>query len=58
MPQMGGIELKMLVQNLKADVKFLMMSGYSDKLDRNESFLEKPFTAIKLLKKIREILDA
>lgn len=65
MPEMGG---KKLIENLvdfKEGTKILFMSGYTDNaideqgiLDPGTQFIQKPFSPIDLLKKIRAILDA
>lgn len=57
MPLMGGIELKMLIQDEAPEVKFLHFSAYTDKIEPDFSYLQKPFLAEKLLRKVREILD-
>lgn len=64
MPQMGGKELSDKVLEMYPDTKVLFMSGYTDKsivhhgvLDPGLLFLQKPFTPVKLLMKVREVLD-
>jgi len=64
MPQMGG---KMLVERLLAvrpRIKVLYMSGYTDDaivrhgtLDPGTHFIGKPFNAVELTRKVREVLD-
>jgi len=58
MPRMGGIELKMLIQNIKPEIKFLHISAYTDRIEPGFSYLQKPFLAEQLLTKIRDVLDA
>ncbi len=57
MPERGGIELKMIIQSSNPDIKFLHISGYSDRVDPQTQYLKKPFLTDDLVKKIREILD-
>jgi signal transduction histidine kinase/ActR/RegA family two-component response regulator len=64
MPQMSGLDL---VERLMPDypkTRVLFMSGYTDNvitehglLDKNRNFIQKPFNAKDLIKKVREILD-
>ena len=64
MPRMGGLEL---AQRLTADnpgLRVLFVSGYSEDelpepvgLAPNHAFLDKPFTASMLARKLREMLD-
>lgn len=58
MPQMGGMELRLNGMRIKPKIKFLMISALKEKPDRSLPFLEKPFLAGKLLKKVREVLDS
>jgi two-component system cell cycle sensor histidine kinase/response regulator CckA len=64
MPKMGGSELARRLANLRADLRILFMSGYSEDpvvrtIERSGSlFLAKPFTAGALLEKVRSILAA
>lgn len=57
MPMMGGIELKLLIRDEAPEVRFLHFSAYSDKIDPDFSYLQKPFLAEELLHKVREVLD-
>ena len=64
MPGMNGRELAEKIQKLQTNIKILFMSGYTDNvivkngiLEPNMNFLQKPFIAEKLAKKIREVLD-
>ena len=65
MPQMGGRGLAERVAVLRPGTKVLYMSGYTDNaivntgiLNKEVSFLQKPFTPDTLLAKVREVLDA
>jgi YesN/AraC family two-component response regulator len=64
MPVMGGRELASRVRVLRPEVKLLFMSGYTDDTVVREgissdevAFLQKPFTAEALARKVRETLD-
>jgi len=64
MPQMNGPELGEELERLKSGTRVLYMSGYLDRVivrsdvnDPSFLFLEKPFTAAALLRKVREALD-
>jgi CheY-like chemotaxis protein len=63
MPQLNGFELAKKVRQMAPDIKVLYMSGYTDKqvsggwvLDPDTPFMQKPFTAEGLLRKVREVL--
>ena len=65
MPKMSGRELHDRVKAVKPRMKILFMSGYTDDalahhgvLDPDFSFLEKPFSPVRLARKVREVLDA
>lgn len=65
MPQMSGWDLAQELTRLKADLRVLYMSGYSNDLTFRSgnasiselSFLEKPFTRNSLLQAVRRLLD-
>ncbi|HXH74049.1 MAG TPA: response regulator [Bacteriovoracaceae bacterium] len=64
MPKMGGSELFEKVRVLFPETKVLLMSGYTEEkllnygvLGMEDFFLEKPFSAQELLKKISAILE-
>jgi FixJ family two-component response regulator len=58
---MNGSEMRQRIRLLQPGIRVLRMSGYTDRLgDRIKDgapFIQKPFTAEDLLKKIRELLD-
>jgi two-component system, cell cycle sensor histidine kinase and response regulator CckA len=64
MTGMTGRELAQKMAALKPQVKILFVSGYTDDviaqhgvLEKDVNFLQKPFSATALLKKVRAILD-
>jgi PAS domain S-box-containing protein len=64
MPQLGGPDLVIQLKALRPETKVLYMSGHSehllmpDRLDRpGPEFLQKPFRAEALARKVREVLD-
>jgi two-component system, cell cycle sensor histidine kinase and response regulator CckA len=65
MPGMRGPELAERLLRERPDLRVLYMSGYTDDaiahhgfLDAGTAFLQKPFTPLGLMKKIREVLEA
>jgi PAS domain S-box-containing protein len=64
MPAMSGTRLIELVRARHSRVKVLFMSGYTDDamvrhglIEAKAAFLHKPFSAVALAKKVREVLD-
>ena len=64
LPGLNGRELSEQLAEKREDMKVLFISGYSDDviakhgmIDEGLSFLQKPFTAASLGKKIREVLE-
>jgi two-component system, cell cycle sensor histidine kinase and response regulator CckA len=62
LPQMSGPEVAKRLRFIHPEIGVLMISGYpaerlEGQLDENVPYLQKPFTAEKLLRQIREILD-
>ncbi len=63
MPEMWGDELAWRLRTAFPSIRVLYLSGYGDRRQKRRasgdgSFLEKPFTAERLLEKVREVLDA
>lgn len=68
MPGVSGGELVKMIQPLEKNLKIIFMSGFADSsivpndvfdvLESGASFIEKPFSAEDLAKKIRSELDA
>jgi two-component system, cell cycle sensor histidine kinase and response regulator CckA len=65
MPQMSGKEMIDRLRILRANIKALFMSGYTNNaivhhgvLDKGLFYIQKPFTVDGLSKKIREVLDS
>jgi two-component system cell cycle sensor histidine kinase/response regulator CckA len=65
MPEMTGVELAKRIKQVHPGMKVLYMSGYTldrvaidcEKVEKGIEFIRKPFTAYKLTRKIREVLD-
>jgi PAS domain S-box-containing protein len=64
MPQMGGKELVEQFKLLHFDARTLFISGYTDgimihqaSLEPGTPFLQKPFSPMELVRKVREVLD-
>jgi CheY-like chemotaxis protein len=63
MPVMAGVELAERLHEKRPDLPVIYMSAYSEEATlrpvhtRNLPFLSKPFTSLKLIAKIREMLD-
>jgi two-component system cell cycle sensor histidine kinase/response regulator CckA len=65
MPKMSGRELGEQIRVLRPGLKVLYMSGYTDDpilrigiMEAGIPFLQKPFTADELARKVREVLDS
>src|SRR5207249_2552963 len=65
LPGMSGREIAKHIGALRPDVKILFMSGYTDEalahshgFEGEFEFLQKPFSAVTLTSKVREVLDA
>ncbi len=65
MPGISGQQLSRKLKAIKPGLKILYMSGYSEDvisyhgtLDKDIPIIQKPFTAMNLTKKIREVLDS
>jgi len=64
MPQMGGKDLAERLLLKRPDMAVLFVSGYTDDaivhrgiVSRSAAFLQKPFTASSLARKVRQVLD-
>jgi CheY-like chemotaxis protein len=64
MPQMSGRELAERMGPLRPNLSVLYMSGYTDDaiirhgvLGADTAFLQKPFTPVALVQRVRETLD-
>jgi YesN/AraC family two-component response regulator len=64
MPDMNGKELSEKIREKIPDIHILYSSGYTDnhlihsgELDTTIDFLQKPYSVIQLLKKVRKILN-
>jgi FixJ family two-component response regulator len=62
---MNGGELVARLQAMRSGIKALYVSGYTDNgivhngvLDSNAAFLQKPFSADGLARKVREVIDS
>ncbi len=65
MPYMSGIDLASRLCKTRASMKVILMSGYTDKsivqqriFEHTIEFLQKPFSPLDLVRKIRVILDS
>ena len=65
MPGMSGCEVALLLAPTHPTMKVLYLSGYTDEsvvrhgiLEPGVAFLQKPFTAETLARKVREVLDS
>jgi YesN/AraC family two-component response regulator len=65
MPQMSGREFVEHLTKLRPTVKVIYMSGYTDDaivrhglIDQKIAFVQKPFSADVLARKVREVLDS
>ncbi len=66
MPGMLGRELAQRLVEVRPELRILFMSGYADSVLSSESggldlsmmLLEKPFTEMGLLERVRDVLDA
>ncbi len=64
MPEINGIEFMRLIKELKPDQKIMIMTGYDTIEHIVESissgaahYLEKPFTPLTLLERVKEVLE-
>ncbi|MBI5885324.1 MAG: response regulator [Deltaproteobacteria bacterium] len=64
MPKKGGSETYEEIKNIRGDTKVIFMSGYSEEImhskDKDKKvfdFISKPVSPVKMLRKVREVLD-
>jgi PAS domain S-box-containing protein len=61
MPKMNGIELANILRNEIADLKILLVTGYSENRvalqEAGDAYLQKPFAPQVLTKRLRQLLD-
>jgi DNA-binding NtrC family response regulator len=64
MPQVSGPELARRLVTLRPAMKLLCMSGYTDDsilrhgiLEAHIAYLQKPLTPLRLMTKVRQVLD-
>jgi two-component system, cell cycle sensor histidine kinase and response regulator CckA len=60
MPYIGGIALANQLRSTRPDMKILFMSGYAGDQETTTpgtAFLQKPFTPLELLRRVRQLLD-
>lgn len=64
MPEISGKEVADRLKELRPQIRVLFMSGYTDEaivehgvLDANVEFIQKPFTWVRLTKKVRDVLN-
>ena len=64
LPEMTGAELARRLRESRSDLQVLFMSGFTQNaivhrgvLDPGVELLEKPFTSLALLERVRQVLD-
>ena len=65
MPEMGGRQVLDAVRRYRPGLRALFMSGYTDDaillhgvVEATDAFIQKPFTALGLTRKVRQVIDA
>lgn len=57
MPEMGGVELKMVLENMNPNLRFIYISAYTHRFEPDAPFLQKPFMIEDLATTVRDVLD-
>ncbi len=57
LPEMGGMDIYLLFKKEHPNLPFLLISGYTEKIEPGINYLPKPFNSRELAGKIRSILD-
>jgi len=64
LPEVGGLDLYRALKKMNRLVKMILVSGFVDETDREsmrkegvDGFIQKPYQAVEVSEKIREVLD-
>jgi len=58
MPGFGGMEFKLVAEQIKPEIKFILMSSHGNRVEPDIPFLQKPFQAVRLVAKVRSVIDS